>query len=103
MTWDARDLRKNKDPVSPELLKDLGAAPPEVGDKTPYEALLDSAFEEQAFGMDAPLVQRVPMHLQSAFASYGLQTEAMWQSKKRYYTRGVIPESGLEDPSLYSE
>ena len=43
MTWDARDLRKNKDPVADELLEELGANPPEVGEKTPFEALMDTA------------------------------------------------------------
>lgn len=103
MTWDVRDLRKNRDAVDPELLKELGGAAPEVTEKTPYNQLLDTAFDEQFYYDDAPLVQRVPQHMRNEFARFGLQTEAQWQYKKKLYTRGVVPDAGFDNPDLYKE
>lgn len=103
MTWLAKDLRKNVDPVPPGLLEEKGAGGKEVGEKTPYNELLDEGWGNYHGDSDAPLSGggRVNMDMQREYAQLGLMTEQQLRFKRKLYTRNIHTDSGLHDPSLY--
>jgi hypothetical protein len=102
MTWDARDLRKNVDPVPQELLDEQGVGHVDVGEKTPYNELLDEGWENY-FGVD-PIFSNSdpPPHAMRTYNELGFISDKQWARFKRFATRGIEPETGLDDPTYYS-
>jgi len=103
MTWDAKDLRKNETPVPRELLDEKGVGDKEVGEKTPYNELLEELWAPYMAGMDAPLVQgNIPHEVRLMMRDAGHLTDQQLAFKRRLYMRGTTPGTGLFDPSMYA-
>jgi hypothetical protein len=102
MTWDAKDLRKNVDPVPQELLDEKGVGVKEVGEMTPYNELLEELWAPYMAGMDSPLAaSSIPQDVLRSMAEHGMMTPNQLAFKRKLYMRDVEPDSGLHDPSLY--
>ena len=84
MTWEVKDLRKNVDPVPQELLEEKGAFDKEVGEKTPYNELLDEGCGNYFGDPDAPLSGggKIPTEMQKSYAQAGLMTYKQLQFKR---------------------
>ena len=102
MTWLVGDLKKNIDPVPQELLEEKGGGSKQAGQKTPYNELLEEMWAPYIAGMDAPLVAgSIPLDVQRSMMEHGLMTDNQLAFKRRLYMRGVRPDAGFYDASLY--